>query len=90
MARSLFGGLGGAVSISHSDCVAIAIAAMNWGAESLADSLHPALVRAEVKGATGSHEYSSHVDALFRACGDDSPNDIPRLVALDRFPSFGF
>lgn len=90
MTLSIFGCLGGMVGISYAAHVAIAITAMNRGTEPMADSPHPALFREDVKGATGPHEYSSHVDALFRACGDDSPNDIPCLVALDRFTSFGF
>ena len=75
--------------MAHSDLVAITIAAMNRRAESMADALHAASLSAYVKGTTGSHQYSPHVDALFRAGGDNSSDHIPCLVALDPLSSFG-
>ncbi len=50
MARSLSGGLGGAIlSILCSDLVAIAIAAMNRRTEAMADALYPALFGPYIK-----------------------------------------
>src|SRR5579863_3008388 len=90
MVCSLLGGVGGGLLCVHfSRCVGIPIAVMHRQTEPMADALHPTVFRADVKGATGPHQHSSHVDTLLRACSDDSPNQIPGLKALDPFCSFG-
>ena len=88
--RSFSGGVGGVVYKKCSFLIAVSIAAMNRRTESMADALHPALFRSDVKRTTRPDEHSSHVDALFRACCDYRSNHIPCLVALDLFGSFGF
>ncbi len=75
--------------MARSDLVAIAIAAMNWGAKPMADALHPALFCADVKGATGPHQHPSHIDALLAPCRDGCPDQIPGLKALDLLCPFG-
>ncbi len=88
-ARSLRGGLSGTLlRRGHSNLVAIAIAAMNWRAEPMANSLHSAGARSDVKGATGPHHHPPNVNSLFAARCDNGSDHIPCLEALDLLGSF--
>src|SRR6266567_1816579 len=72
-ARSLRGGLSGTLlRRGHSNLVAIAIAAMNWRAEPMANSLHSAGARSDVKGATGPHHHPPNVNSLSAAMSSRS------------------
>ena len=62
---------------------------MNRRAEAMADALHPATIRADVKRSAGSHEHPAHVAALFRASCNRGSDYIPGLEALDLLRSFG-
>src|SRR5690349_4758273 len=63
---------------------------MHRGTEAMADALYPALPGPYIKEATGPHQHSSQVDALFRATRDNCPNHISGLEALALLGSFRF
>ena len=55
----------------------------------MADTLHPAPFRAEVKRAAGAHEHPAHVAASFGASGHRGSHEIPGMEALDLLRPLG-